>query len=319
MHKAGYQARLQKWGYIFCLPFVTGFIFFFLWPTLYTVILSFADLKGMRTDFKLVGLKNFAKLAGDKFFWGSVGNTFIISGVSIIFQICVALLLAILLSDSYLNLKGRGLFRALVYMPNLLTAVSISLLFLTLFQYPTGPLSQILYRMGLRVLVERNGVSNYEMMDLFRNVLFTRGIISFIFWLMWYGYHLIILMAGITAIPVSLFESALVDGASSRQTTWFITLPLLRPVLLYVFLTCMIGGINAFDIPAMLTNMRGNPDFKARTTIMYLYNVAFQGSNDYSYGAAIAIGLFLITIVFALFIFFFLHDRSDLKKAEGAI
>jgi multiple sugar transport system permease protein len=105
-----------------------------------------------------------------------------------------------------------------------------------------------------------------------------------------------------------------VDGATNRQTTWHITLPLLRPIMLYVFITSMIGGMQAFDIPALLTDMRGNPDFKVRTAVMYLYNVSFQGNNDYSYGAAISVGMFIITIVLALLIFFFLQDRSELKK-----
>jgi multiple sugar transport system permease protein len=318
MQKVGHREKLQRWGYFFVAPFVVVFLIFNLWPTLYTFMLSFSNLRGLRVDFQFSGLSNFTKLVKDIYFWGSVGNTFAISFCSFVPQLGIALLLAIWLSDQYLHLKGKGLFRAIIYMPNLLTAVSVSLLFRSLFLYPTGPFSQILFNLGLRQNILRDGQTVSEAVNLFRNVPFTRGLVAYIYWVMWYGYILIILMAGITGIPSSLYESALVDGANSRQTTWYITLPLLRPVMLYVLLICMIGGVNAFDIPALLTEMRGAPDYKVRTTIMYLYNVAFQGANDYSYGAAIAMGLFIISLILALIIFLFLRDRSDVKK-KGSV
>jgi multiple sugar transport system permease protein len=126
------------------------------------------------------------------------------------------------------------------------------------------------------------------------------------------------LMAGITSIPISLYESAVVDGANSRQTAFRITLPLLRPMMLYILITSMIGGMQMFDIPFMLTDMRGAPNFMIRTTVMYQYNMAFQGVNDRAYGAAVSVGIFFVTLVLALLIFFFLQDRSELKK-KGAV
>jgi multiple sugar transport system permease protein len=131
---------------------------------------------------------------------------------------------------------------------------------------------------------------------------------------MWYGQTVILLMAGITSISPSLYESAVVDGANSRQTTWFITLPLLRPMMLYILVTSMIGGMQMLDIPMLLTDGRGAPDYKIRTTTIYLYNQAFQGRNNYAYAAAISIGMFIITIGIALIINFLLQDRSDIKK-----
>jgi multiple sugar transport system permease protein len=317
MKRAGYRAKLQRWGYLFCSPFLLGFCVFSLWPVLYTVTLSFSNLRGLRPVSQFIGFTNFAKLIKDRFFWGSMGNTFIISFVSIVLQIAVSLVLAIILSDAYLKIKGKGLFRAIVYLPNLLSPVSVALLFRSLFLYPTGPLNRLLFNLGFHSTVVRDGVPIPEMIDLFRSVFFTRGLIAYIYWVMWYGYQMILIMAGITGISFSLFESARVDGANGRQTTWYITLPLLRPIMLFIFLTCMIGGFNIFDIPAMLTEMRGNPDFKARTVLLYLYNIAFQGSHDYSYGAAIAMGMFIVTLIFAFIIFFFLQDRSELKKKRA--
>ncbi|MDR1950069.1 MAG: sugar ABC transporter permease [Spirochaetaceae bacterium] len=313
----GHREKLERWGLLFVSPFVIVYCVFSLWPTIYTFILSFGNLKGLRTDFQFAGLVNFSRLVKDVYFWGAIKNTFIISWCTFFFQLGIALLLSVWLSDTHLNLKGKSAFRAIIYMPNLFTAASMSLLFRSLFLYPTGPLSKLLYTLGIHQDVMVNSEMVRQAVNLFRSAGFTRGLVSFIYWLMWYGHTNIILMAGITGISSSLYESALVDGASSRQTTWYITLPLLRPIMLYVFITSMIGGMQAFDIPALLTEMRGNPDFKARTTVMYLYNVALQGNNDYSYGAAISIGMFVITIVLALIIFFFLQDRSELKKTRA--
>ncbi|MDR0878287.1 MAG: sugar ABC transporter permease [Treponema sp.] len=312
----GQEARVNRWGYFFVAPFIIVFLICNLYPTLYTFLLSFSDLKGLRSDFKLTGLANFTRLVHDKYFWGAIQNTFIIWGWNFIPQIGIALILSIWLSDINLKLKGKPFFRAIIYMPNLLAAVSVSLLFRSLFTYPGGPLNQLLYSWGLHETVMRNGVEIHQAFNFFRNVPFTRGLVAFIQWWMWYGHTVIMLMAGITSIPNSLYESALVDGASSRQTTWHITLPLLRPMMIYILVTSLIGGMQMLDIPFLLTDMRGSPDFKIRTSTVYMYNVAFQGNNDYGYAAAISIGVFAITLVLSLTIFFFLQDKSDLKKAR---
>jgi len=321
----GHEARTNRWGYVFVAPFIIVFSIFNLWPTLYTFILSFTDLEGLRTDFSFVGLKNFAKLIKDQYFWGALGNTMIIWTFNFIPQLGLALVLSIWLSDIRLNLVGKGLFRAVVYMPNLLTAVSIALLFRSIFGYNahvTAPANQLLYLFGIQAtkIDPITGETVKEAIDFFRNVAFSRGLVAFIQWWMWYGYTMIILMAGITTIPISLYESASIDGANSSQTTWYITLPLLRPIMLYILVTSMIGGMQMFDIPFLLTDMQGSPNFKIRTTTVYQYNMSFgRGANNYAYGAAISIGIFIITIFLALLIFFFLQDRSELKKKKGGV
>ncbi|MDR0502243.1 MAG: sugar ABC transporter permease [Treponema sp.] len=316
----GHEARTNRWGYVFVAPFITAFLVFNLYPTINTFMLAFSDLRGLRNDFNFVGLENFAKLIKDPYFWGALQNTFIIWTFNFIPQLGMALVLAIWLSDARLNLTGKGLFRAIIYMPNLLTAASIALLFRSIFGFnghAIAPANQFLRSLGIQATVMVNGEMVREAFNFFRSVSFSRGLVSFIQWWMWYGHTLIMLMAGITSIPVSLYESATVDGANSRQTAWYITLPLLRPMMLYILVTSMIGGMQMFDIPFLLTDMRGGPDFRIRTTAVYQFNMAFQGRNDYAYGAAISMGIFIITIVLALLIFFFLQDRSELKKNKG--
>jgi multiple sugar transport system permease protein len=332
----GQEARTNRWGYIFVAPFVVVFCIFNLYPTLYTFILSFSDLQGLSSDFQFVGLKNFARLIQDNQFWGALANTFIIWGINFTPQLGIALLLAIWLSDTRLDLAGRGLFRAIVYMPNLLTAVSVAMLFKSLFGWgghAIAPVNQVLYPLGISANVVVDGVQQFdiqitetgviatpikEAINFFRIVPFTRSLVAFIQWWMWYGNTLIILMAGITAIPASLYEAAMIDGANSRQTTWYITLPLLRPIMLFILVTSAIGGMQMFDIPFLLTDGWGTPNRSILTTTMYQYNMAFgRGSNNYAYGAAISIGIFVVTIVLSLLFFFFLQDRSDLKKQKG--
>jgi len=313
----GHEARTNRWGYAFVAPFVIAFCVFNFWPTVNTFILSFTDLKGLRNDYNFVGFVNFARLIVDPYFWGALGNTFIIWGFNFIPQLGIALVLAIWLSDIRLNLAGKGLFRAVVYMPNLLTMASVALLFRSLFGFPVGPANQFLKMLGVQSINFVDGMEVREAINFFRSVPFTRGLVAFIQWWMWYGHTLIMLMAGITSIPVSLYESATVDGANSRQTAWFITLPLLRPMMLYILVTSMIGGMQMFDIPFLLTDRFGGPDNKIRTTVLYQYNVAFGSASDKSYGAAISIGIFIVTIFLALLIFFFLQDRSELKKRKG--
>ena len=321
----GHEIRTNRWGYFFVAPFIVVFCIFNLWPTFYTILLSFTDLRGLRSglDFNLAGLANFTKLVQDQYFWGALGNTFIIWGINFIPQLGLALVLAIWLSDVQLNLVGKGLFRAVVYMPNLLTAASVALLFRSIFGYGThvtAPANQFLYSLGIQAtrIDPITGETIREAINFFRSVWFSRGLVAFIQWWMWYGYTLIILMAGITTISPSLYESAVIDGANSSQTTWFITLPLLRPIMLYILITSAIGGMQMFDIPFLLTDMQGGPDFKIRTTTLYQYNRALgRGATDYAYGAAVSIGIFLVTIVLALLIYFFLQDRSELKKQKG--
>lgn len=312
--KLGSRAKLGRWGYFFVIPFIVVFAVFNLWPTLYTFMLSFTDLKGLRSDFNFAGGVNFVRLFGDKNFWGAVANTFIMWGMNFFPQIGIALIISVWLSNKRLKLKGKGFFRAVIYLPNLLTTAAVAMLFRSLFAYPTGPVNQFLWSLGIASETIKDGVLVREAFNFFRDVTLSRAIVAFIQWWMWYGHTVILLMAGITSIPESLTEAAVVDGATHTQITWRITLPLLRPMMLYILVTSMIGGMQMLEVPFLLTDMRGAPDFKIRTTAVYIYNIAFQGVNDYSYAAAISIGVFVITIILALFIFFFLQDRSDLKK-----
>jgi multiple sugar transport system permease protein len=320
----GHEARTNRWGYVFVAPFILIFCIFNLWPTVNTFLLAFSNerMDGRKIAEEFHKLDQFKKLITDPYFWGALKNTFIIWGLNFTPQLGIALILAIYLSDTRLNLAGKGLFRAVVYLPNLLTAASVAILFRYLFGeagYEKAPANQFLRVIGFFNEVLPNGEIVYkDPINFFRKVAFTRGLVAFIQWWMWYGHTLILLMAGITSIPESLYESAVVDGANSRQTSWYITLPLLRPMILFILITSMIGGMQMFEIPRLLTNLQGSPNNSIRTTVLYQYNSAFDFRN-LSYGAAVSIGIFIVTIFLALLIFFFMQDRSELKKKKGGV
>jgi len=320
----GHEARTNRWGYAFVAPFIIVFCIFNLWPTINTFILAFQDVRlDNRTTPGFDGpFFQFKKIITDEYFWGALKNTFIIWGMNFAPQLGVALILAIYLSDTRLNLAGKGLFRAMVYLPNLLTAASVAILFRYLFGeggYEKAPANQLLRLIGFYNETLPDGtVIIRDYINFFRNATFTRALVAFIQWWMWYGHTLILLMAGITSIPESLYESAVVDGANSRQTSFYITLPLLRPMMLYILLTSMIGGMQMFEIPRLITNLQGAPNYSIRTTVLYQYNMAFT-FQQLSYGAAVSIGVFVVTIILALLIFFFMQDRSELKKKKGGV
>ena len=316
--KSGIETRVNRAGAIFVLPFILVYAAFQFWPVIYTLLLGFSDIKGFKTDMGFVGLANFQRLVTDKFFWGAVRNTFIMWGANFAPQLGIALIFAIWFTDLRLNLKCKGVFRAVFYMPNLLTTASIAILFRSLFAYPIGPVNQFLTG-TLNIWAEGtiDGETVKQGFNFFRMPNASRLIVSFIQWWMWCGHTLIMLMAGITSISPSLYEAAIVDGANQRQQTLYVTLPLLRPMMFYILVTSMIGGMQLFEIPFLLTDMRGGPDYKIRTMAVYLYNMGFQGKSDYAYAAAIAIGVFIITIILANGINWLVKERQPKKHSEA--
>ncbi|MCQ2610758.1 MAG: sugar ABC transporter permease [Treponema sp.] len=313
---SGSEAKLQKYGVFFVIPFLAIYCFFQLWPVIYTILLSFTDLKGFETHLHFTGLENYARLVKDTYFWKSVGNTFIMWGMNFAPQLGIALLFAIWFTDPRMHLRGKSAFRALFYLPNLLMAASVAVLFKSLFAYPNGPINQFLYSLGIQATVVRDdGTIVKEGIQFFRSPMTARAIVAFIQWWLWCGQTLIMLMAGITSISPSLYESAVVDGANQSQQTRYITLPLLRPMMIYILITSLIGGMQLFEIPFLLpTDMNGGPGNVMRTMVLYMYNIAFQGRSQYAYGAAIAMGVFIITMFFSMIIYLFMQDRSDLGR-----
>jgi multiple sugar transport system permease protein len=299
------KLKHQQYGYLFVAPFIIGFLVFGLYPVINTIVLSFTDRTLMSSSYRFIGLQNFRQLFADSTFTTAIKNTWELWLMNFIPQIGIAFLLAIWFTNNRLKIKGVGIWRMIFYMPNLMMASAVAALFFSLFSY-YGPVNQLLVRSGFLT----------EAVDFLRKPAVARGLVVFIQWWMWFGQTTILLMAAMTTISPSLYEAAEVDGAGTFQMFRMITLPLIKPVLIYILVTSLVGGMQMFDIPYLLTDGRGSPGNSILTNTINMY-MKFHSSKGHI-GAASAVGLvvFLMTSIVALLIFFLLREKHD-EPAEA--
>ena len=288
-----------KWGYIFIIPFFVVYILFTLVPQLTTFYNAFFEnyrsgLKQIGPNF--VGFANFEKLfsvgkSGSIDILKYFGNTIILWVMGAVPQVVVALLLAVFFTSYRLNIKGQQFFKTVIYMPNLILAAAFSMLFFTLFS-PVGPVNQILLSSGWAD----------SAIDFLGIRISVRILIALMNFLMWFGNTTILLMAGIQGIDQCLFEAADIDGANSLQVFFRVTLPLLAPILVYTVITAMIGGLQMFDVPQVLTNGKGTPNRTSFTMVMYL-NSYLGPSKNYGMAGAVSVVLFLISSALSLVVY----------------
>ena len=282
-----------KWGYIFLIPFFLVYFIFQLLPLISTFYNSFFEnyrVGLMQIGPKFVGLQNYKEILFNSELPIYLKNTFIIWMMGFIPQMFFSLLLASWFTDLRLRLKCTGFFKTVIYMPNLIMASAFSMLFFTLFS-DGGPINSLLMQIGF--------IS--EPYKFLSHAGSARGLIAMMNCLMWFGNTTILLMAGMMGIDTSLFEAAEVDGATSTQVFFKITLPLLRPILVYVIITSLIGGLQLFDVPQILTNGTGDPMRSTMTLIMYLNKHLF--SKNYGMAGALSVVLFILTTVLSLIVF----------------
>lgn len=293
----------NKWGYIFLIPFVLVYVIFQLIPLITTIGYSFFEYyKDGLTEIgpNFVGFSNYITIFTTPDLFKFAWNTLIMWLLGFIPQIVVSLLLAQWFSDVRLKLKLGGFYKTIIYLPNLIMASAFSMLFFALFS-DVGPVNSMLVNNGFLA----------EPFRFFSNVWSTRGLVGFMTFLMWFGNTTILLMAGIMGIDTSLYEAAEVDGANSWQRFTKITLPLLQPILIFVIITSMIGGIQLFDIPQILTEGTGSPVQSSMTLIMYLNKYLF--SDNYGMGGALSVFLFIITGILSLIVYGLMY-RKKAKK-----
>lgn len=301
-----------KWGFIFVLPFLIVYTVCSLIPLIQTIYNSFFEnyVDGLtQIGPNFVGFDNYIKLftpdsSGSIDILTYTANTLIMWVLGAVPQIVFALLLAIIFTSSRLRIKGQGFFKTVMYMPNLIMASAFSMLFFTLFSN-VGPINQIL-----------TSITGGEPFMFFLDTWGARGIIAFINFLMWFGNTAILLMAGIMGIDQSLFEAASIDGAKSSQVFFKITLPLLMPIILYVLITALIGGLQMFDVPQIISAGLGTPNRSTMTLVMYL-NRYIGASKNYGMGGAVSVIIFIITAILSLIVFKSLVPSKKKQKKGG--
>ncbi len=332
-----------KYGYIFVAPFFIVYFIFMLWPLIETFILAFhgngntpkLDEAGTSINC-FVGLDNFKTIlfGGTDFksmgiherFVRCMGNTVMIWGGNFIPQIALSLLLAVWFTDMRVKMPGKGFFKVVMYMPNIITAASVAGLFLSLASdSPYSVANNLLDKLEVSAPGFYNFIEGITPDTMVKDGVFffssdkwsSRVIIMFIQVWMWFGNTMIMLMSGIMSINGSLFEAAEIDGANSTQTFWRITLPLLKSIMVYTLLTSMIGGFQMFDIPYMYRTGTTLNQY-TETAAVFIYDMfhANFASPSYGYSAAASVILFVITSILGALVFYVQRDKHaiEIKK-----
>ena len=301
------RVSYSKWGYFFILPFFISFFIFSLIPLADTIRYSFYEyyrsgIKEIGPNF--VGMANYVSLLQSDML-DYAKNTAILWIIGFVPQIVIALLLASWFADNRMKLKGAQFFKVVIYLPNLIMASAFAMLFFTLFS-TSGPINSILMDLGII----------NKQIDFLGSVFGVRSIIGLMNFLMWFGNTTIMLMAAIMGIRVDIFEASELDGCNSIQKFFYITLPMIRPILTYTLIVSMIGGLQMFDVPQILTNGQGSPDRTSMTLIMFLNN--HLKSKNYGMAGALSVYLFIVSAILCFIVYKVSNDQDpDGSKAAA--
>lgn len=268
--------------YICISPFYILFLIFSVVPVFLAFYLSFSSWSGVG-EAKFIGISNYIDIFKDQTFILSVKNTLWYIVASILLVLPLALLLAMILNNK--ALKFKSIFRSIYFMPILTSTVAIAIVFLLLYDRDYGLLNVPLIALGKEPI---DWLGSMELSKL--------AVIGLIAW-RWTGYHMIFFLAGLQAIPQELYEAALVDGANKTQSFWYVTLPMLRPVITFELVTTLIGASQIFEEPFILT--AGGPADSSLSLVEYLYRVGFEWLR-FGYASAIGVILFIFIFIFSL-------------------
>lgn len=282
------EAKRNIWAYVFISPFYLLYAVFGLFPLLYGLWLSFHKWDGI-SQMEWAGLANYAKLMTDDIWWYSIYNTIWLFVAATIPQLILALILAFIINSSYI--KGKDFFRAAFFAPQVASTVAVSLIFISLFGQRYGMVNYVLAMVGIQPV------------DWLGSAAWIKPAIALVTVWQWTGYSMIIFLAGLQSINQELYEAARVDGARTRDIFWNITLPLLRPVIVFQVILSIIGAMQNFDIPVMLaggtqSSAPGGTDRAGLTAAVLLYWTAFKYT-QFGYGSAMSFVLFFLIVVFS--------------------
>ncbi|WP_442860092.1 carbohydrate ABC transporter permease [Arthrobacter sp. zg-Y179] len=288
--KPTFRQRLNIWDvkaspYLYISPFFVLFALVGLFPLVYTFYVSLYDWHLLKGQGEFVGLGNFAEVLADRFFWNSLFNTMSIFLLSAIPQLAGALVIAAVLDQ---NIRGKTFWRMSVLIPYVVTPVAVALIFTYMFNEQHGLINSVLSNFGIDPIMWRTETFPSHV-----------AVASMVNW-RWTGYNALILLAAMQAVPRDIYESAAIDGAGAIRRFFSITLPSIRPTMIFVVITSTIGGLQIFTEPRLFDpTYAGGPEREFQTTVLYLWEMAFQ-RQDFGAASAIAWLLFLIIILFGV-------------------
>lgn len=294
------------WPYLFCAPFLLAYALFNLFPTLYSLFLSFFEWNGIGQK-NFVGLQNYITLfTQDKMFLKSLGNTAILMGLSTPITVALGLLLANVL---FYVAKGRMLYQTINFFPYITAPVAIGFIFSYMFDWQSGYINQILTSIGVLE----------EPFFWLQSPWASRAIVVIMVVWRYLGYYMTLYLAAMTALPQNVYEAARVDGANRFVTFFRITVPLLKNMTVFLVITSMIGGLQMFEEPMLLfsgwANMgngaMGGPGNAVLTTVWKFYNDAFKMDSRLGYSSAIAYSLFFIIAAISITSFIISNKKGN--------
>ncbi|MEE6263613.1 carbohydrate ABC transporter permease [Plantactinospora sonchi] len=284
--------RLGRWDikyspYLYIAPFFVLFGVFGLFPVLYTVYVSLFDYDLLSGTKEYSGLENYRFVLADAQFWNAVYNTVGMFVVSTVPQLILALMIANLLNR---QMRARTLLRMGIVIPNITSVAAVGIIFGMIFADRYGLVNWLLGGIGFDPIAWRD------------NRFASWIAVAFMVDWRWTGYNALIYLGAMQAIPKDLYESASLDGASAWGQFWRITVPLIRPTILFTIIISTIGGLQLFTEPLMYGYgmVRGGSDHQFQTLAMYIYERTFTGNFEYGVGAAMSWLMFLMIIIFAV-------------------
>ena len=311
IREARRQARRTRFGkldvkvspYLYIAPFFILFAIVGLYPVLYTAFVAMHKWHLINGQGPFVGLQNFIEVLQQPRFWQAVRNTFSIFVLSSVPQVVAAVLIAAVLDA---NLRAKTFWRMGVLLPFVVTPVAVSLIFGKIFADDSGIVNTLLTSIGMQPVGWHS--------DTLASHFAIAAMVNF----RWTGYNALIVLAAMQAIPRELYEAAIIDGASRVRQFFHVTIPMIRPTLIFVVLTSTIGGLQIFDEPRMYDNVgSGGADRQWMTVTMYLYESGWGPQHNFGRAAAIAWLLFLIIVVFALINFLITRQISSTETKGG--
>lgn len=295
------KRKLYLFPYLCIAPFFLVFILFNAIPTIFTFFISFFDWNGFDL-MKSIGFQNYIDLTNDSVFIKSVINTFKIMLITLPLEVGISIVIAVILDSVFT--KTKQYFETIFFLPYITSPVAIGILFSLIFSYKYGLFNSALKWIGI-VQDDINWLGNAK---------YAIWVISIVYLWRAIGYTVVLFIAGLQTIPIELYESAKIDGARPTTTFFRITLPLLKPVTVFVVITSIIGDLQIFAEPLMLFSgdgkSVGGTDNSAMTMMTYLYQNAFTFGRS-GYGAAISYVLFFIILVFSLLMYRTMTGRED--------
>ncbi|WP_249869136.1 carbohydrate ABC transporter permease [Oceanobacillus saliphilus] len=280
-------------GWLFILIAVIFISLFYFYPMLQALILSFRSGMGLNLEF--VGLDNYIRLFNDPVALTAIRNTFIYLIVQVPVMILLAMFFSVLLNNP--NLKFKAFFRTAIFLPAVISLVAYSVIFKYLFS-TDGIINKFLLNLSL--------IS--EPIEWLMDPFWAKVLIIIAITWRWTGYNMIFYLAALQNVDHSVYEAAKMDGANSFQQFFYITIPMLKPIILFTAITSTIGTLQLFDEPMNIT--RGGPGNETLTISQYIYNLSFEYTPDFGYAAAVSFVIVILTIIFSMIQFRLGGDRK---------